>query len=58
MGLEDRGKALKITESGGLIGWDEQKTYANEEGEKSQNPTLPEGKGRMSILRWTKPWYA
>jgi hypothetical protein len=50
MGLEDRGKALKITGSGGLIGWDEQKTYANEEGEKSQNPTLPEG----TLKRWKK----
>jgi hypothetical protein len=43
MSLEDRGKALKVTENGGLIGWDEEKTYSNEEGEKSQNPNLPEG---------------
>jgi hypothetical protein len=43
MSLEDRGKALKITENGGLIGWDMGKTYAKEKGEKSQNPNLPEG---------------
>jgi hypothetical protein len=43
MSLEDRGKALKITEKGGLISWDVGKTYAKDEGEMSANPNLPEG---------------
>jgi hypothetical protein len=50
MSLEDRGKALKITENGGLLGWDTGKTYAKEKGEKSQNPNLPEG----MLKRWKK----
>jgi hypothetical protein len=43
VGLEERGKAIKISEKGGLIGWDEERMYAQEEGEKSGNPNLPEG---------------
>jgi hypothetical protein len=42
MSLEERGKALKITEKGGLVAWDEERTYAKEEGETSANPNLPE----------------
>ena len=43
MSLEERGKALKITEKGGLVAWDEERMYAKEEGETSANPNLPEG---------------
>ncbi|KAF1944380.1 hypothetical protein EJ02DRAFT_432461 [Clathrospora elynae] len=43
MSMEDRGQAIKITEKGGLIGWDENKTYAQGEGEMSGNLNMGEG---------------
>jgi hypothetical protein len=50
MSLEDRGKALKISEKGGLIGWDEERMFAKEDGERSANPNLPEGTLRRRKL--------
>ncbi|EOA87650.1 uncharacterized protein SETTUDRAFT_150713 [Exserohilum turcica Et28A] len=40
MGMEDRGQAIKLVEKGGLIRWDEDKTFASEAGEMSRNPNL------------------
>jgi hypothetical protein len=42
MSMEDRGTAIKISEKGGLIKWDEERLYAKE-GEMSANPNLAEG---------------
>ncbi|KAF2130642.1 hypothetical protein P153DRAFT_366200 [Dothidotthia symphoricarpi CBS 119687] len=43
MGIEDRGQALKITQNGGLIGWDTSKTMAEEGSEEeSKNPNFAE----------------
>lgn len=43
MSMEDRGQALKITEKGGLIAWDPQKTFAEVESlEQSKNPNFRE----------------
>jgi hypothetical protein len=50
MSLEDRGKALKISEKGGLIGWDEERMFAKEDGERSANPNLLEGTLRRRKL--------
>lgn len=44
MGLEDRGQALRVSEKGGLVGWDVERVFAVEgSGEKSGNPCLEEG---------------
>lgn len=44
MSLEDRGQMLKISEHGGLIGWDLSKTVWDEdeddEGSMSKNPNF------------------
>lgn len=41
--MEDRGQALKITENGGLIGWDPKRTFAEIESlELSKNPNFCE----------------
>ena len=41
MSMEDRGQALKITEDGGLIAWDIEKTYAPDgSGEEGKNPNF------------------
>lgn len=39
LSLEDRGQMLKITEKGGLVGWDEERIYAKG-GEESGNPNF------------------
>jgi hypothetical protein len=41
MSMEDRGTAIKISEKGGLIRWDEERLYAKE-GEMTANPNLAE----------------
>jgi hypothetical protein len=41
LSLEDRGQMLAITEKGGLIHWDEKRTFAEERsGEESKNPNF------------------
>ncbi|KAI4628289.1 hypothetical protein J4E89_001674 [Alternaria sp. Ai002NY15] len=49
MSMEDRGQAIKLSEKGGLIMWDVEKTYAKEEGEMSANPNfeIPQVKRRV-----------
>jgi hypothetical protein len=43
LSLEDRGQMLAITEKGGLIKWDPERTFALEEsGEESKNPNFVE----------------
>jgi hypothetical protein len=43
LSLEDRGQMLAITEKGGLIGWDSERTFAVEDsGEESKNPNFAE----------------
>lgn len=50
MSMEDRGQAIKLSEKGGLIKWDVEKTYAKEEGEMSANPNfeIPQVKRRKA----------
>lgn len=50
MSMEDRGQAIKLSEKGGLIKWDVEKTYAKEEGEMSANPNFetPQAKRKMT----------
>jgi hypothetical protein len=38
----DRGQMLRITQKGGLIRWDEERTMVEEEGEESKNPHFAE----------------
>jgi hypothetical protein len=41
LSLEDRGQMLAITEKGGLIGWDPERTFAIKNiGEGSKNPNF------------------
>ena len=47
LSMEDRGQALAITRKGGLIMWDEGKTFAEEGGgEESRNPNFVEPQRR------------
>jgi hypothetical protein len=50
MSMEDRGQAIKLSEKGGLIKWDVEKTYAKEKGEMSANPNFetPQVKRRIT----------